>query len=296
MAQATLTTKSKPRQFFEKLCKKLRFKKPMLTFPHLLISLVFVFVPLGFMLVHAFMRQDTVTREFYFTIANFASFFTAAVLLQLWRSIVVAFLTTVFCLILAYPLALALANSKINKSVILVLMFVLPMYMHSLLRAQAMRVVLDIMGMTQLNQALFSIVISNVYIFFPFMLLPIYTSLANMDKSYLEASRDLGAGSLSTFGRIVLPLSLPGIISGIFMVFMPVLSSFAVRDIVMLGIVGEGWRLFGNELFGIIRGTRHDGEAAAYAFILLAVVFAIMIGAYYIQSWREKRSGVSAYD
>jgi len=286
MEQSIPKTKSKPKAFFAKLKKKLRFKKPFLTFPHLLVSLVFVFVPLGFMLIAAFRGVDGS-----FTLDNFADFFTAHVLRLLGRSLLVALLTTIFCLLISYPLALALANSKINKSLILVLMFILPMYMNSLLRSYAMRALLDIMGFNQLNHALFSIVISHVYIFFPFMLLPIYTSLVNMDKNYLDASRDLGASGFTTFLKITLPLSVPGILSGIFMVFMPVVSSFAIRDVAMMPIAGEGWRLFGNELYSIVRGARPDAIAAAYSMILLVVVFAIMIGANYIQGWREKRVG-----
>jgi len=292
MATQTQKIQSKPQRFFAALKKKARFKKPMLTFPHLLISLVFVFVPLGFLLVHAFLRRDFYTEQFYFTFANISAFFTQHTLRLLGRSLLVALLTTVFCLLLAYPLALALANSKINKSVVLVLMFVLPMYINSLLRATAMRVVLDVLGFTELSHALPAIVISHVYIFFPFMLLPLYTSFVNMDKSYLDASKDLGANGFRTFLKVTLPLSLPGIISGIFMVFMPVVSSFAIRDTVMLGIAGEGWRLFGNELFSIVDGPRPNGEAAAFSMILLVVVFGIMIGTNYIQGWREKRAGV----
>jgi len=299
MQNTIAKTQSKPRAFFARLKKKVRFKRPYFAFPHLLIALIFVFVPLVFLLVNAFMGTGfyecayTGTQSTYrtFTLDNFARFFTGAIWITLGRSLIVALLTTIFCLLFAYPLALALANSKINKSIILVLMFILPMYMNSLLRATAMRVLLDVMGMTTPNLALTRIIISHVYIFFPFMLLPIYTSLVNMDKSYIEASKDLGASNLSTFVKVTLPLSVPAMISGIFMVFMPVVSSFVIRDVMMQNIPGDGWFLFGNHIYGTVTGATPDGQGAALSIMLLIIVFGVMFGVNKVRAYREKKSG-----
>ena len=269
-----------------KKLKSIRFIKPFFTIPNLILALVFTFIPLGFMVVMAFRGDDG------FTLSNFTEFFTSPIVLPaLGRSLLVALLTTLGCLLIAYPLALALANSKINKSVILVLMFILPMYMNSLMRTTALRVLFGLIGLDAPGHALIRIVLAYIYIFFPFMLLPIYTGLSNMDKSYIEASKDLGGNGFTTFLKVILPLSLPGVISGIFMVFMPAVTSFAIRDVLMSGIPGEGWYLFGNEIFRIIMGPGHDGAAAAYSIILLIVVFGIMIATGKFQAMREKKAG-----
>jgi len=287
MENTAVKTQSKPRTFFSKIKKKLRFKRPYFAFPHLLIALIFVFVPLVFLIISAFTSGETGG----FTFANFAEFFINATWITLGNSLLVALLTTVFCLLLAYPLALALASSKINKSLILVLMFILPMYMNSLLRATAMRVLLDIFGLDA-GYVLTRVVIGNVYIFFPFMLLPIYTSLVNMDKSYIEASRDLGASSFSTFAKVTLPLSLPGIISGIFMVFMPVVSSFVIRDV--MAQFGDNLPLFGYRVYSLFERTGTEGIGSALSIMLIIIVFGVMFGANKVRAIREKKSGGDA--
>jgi spermidine/putrescine transport system permease protein len=181
--------------------------------------------------------------------------------------------------------AWVLANSKFNKSMILVMLFIMPMYINSLLRTLALKAVFQ---MIEFDNIFMRVVIAHVFDFFPFMLLPIYTILVNMDKSYLEASADLGVNPVKTFLKVTLPLSVPGIVSGILMVFMPTVSMFAIRDIVA---DSEEMSMFGNEIDAIFRNNNFYGEGAAYAIILLLLVMVTMVASSRLNAKREKEGG-----
>jgi spermidine/putrescine transport system permease protein len=142
------------------------------------------------------------------------------------------------------------------------------MWINSLLRTYAVKTVFDMFSMTN---AYVNITIAMVYDFFPFMLLPIYTVLVSMDKSYLEAANDLGGGPLKTFLRVKLPLSTQGIISGILMVFMPTVSTFAIAD-----IVADRTYLFGNLIDQYFQSRLFYNVGSAYALILLAAIAVTM--------------------
>ena len=250
----------------ESVIRKFSIKRQHFAFPYFFLSALFVVVPLIILLVYAFRDASGA-----FTLGNFAAFFSENILMQMRNSLMIAAFTTIGCLLLAYPTALILANSKFNKTMILVLMFILPMYINSMLRTYAIKSLFD---MIELHDSFIRIVIAHIYDFFPFMLLPIYTVLVNMDKSYLEASNDLGGSAVSTFLRITLPLSLPGIISGVLMVFMPTVSMFAIRDIV---VEGTGWRVIGNAIGSMFGDQSTYGFGAAYAMILLVMVVVTML-------------------
>jgi len=262
--------------------KKLRFKRAYFAFPYMLINAVFVVVPLAILIGRAFMRDGS------FSFGNFIEFFTDSRLpATLGRSFLIAGLTAIFCLILAYPLAIILSNSKINKTAILVLLFVLPMWINSLLRTYAIRSVFELL---RINGSYTRAVIAMVYDFFPFMLLPIYTVLVNMDRAYGEASQDLGAGNLKTFLKVTLPLSVSGIMSGILMVFIPALSTFAISDIVTepkLFIFGK----FIDEVFETSSESLHN-LGAAYSFIFLAFILVTMLAANKLTGKNETGAGV----
>ncbi|MCL2796716.1 MAG: ABC transporter permease [Firmicutes bacterium] len=237
------------------------------SFPYFFLSALFVVIPLVILLVYAFRDLGGA-----FSFSNFAKFFTEATVRNaMGRSLLLALATTAVCLALSYPVALVLANSRFNKTVVLVLLFILPMYINSLLRTLALKSVFEMIGLSDVFTRL---VIAHVYDFFPFMLLPIYTVLVNMDKSYLEASNDLGGNAASTFLKVTLPLSVPGIVSGILMVFMPTVSMFAIRDIVA---DSDRWSLFGNSIERKFKYEETYGEGAAYAIILLAMVLVTML-------------------
>lgn len=243
-----------------KTLKTLGFKRQYLSFPYVIICALFVIVPLILLFIYAFTDANGA-----FTLNNFVKFFTnPGVFNTLGLSFLMAICTTGICLLFAYPLALMLANSKINKYAITVLLFVLPMWINSLLRIYSVQTMLEIF---KIERGFFSVLVGMVYDFFPFMLLPLFTTLSNIDKSYIEASADLGSPPARSFLRVTLPLSVPGIISGTLMVFMPTISTFAITE--MLGT--SDIYMFGNLINGLFaRG--HWNLGSAYAFIMLILI------------------------
>jgi spermidine/putrescine transport system permease protein len=236
----------------------------------MVICLIFVIVPIGVLIINAF------TRNGRFSFGNFIQFFTDSTMLDVFgRSFFIAGMTTLLCLIVAYPLAMILANSKINKLAILVLLFVLPMWINSLLRTYAMKVIFD--DFLGLRNDYLRVIIAMAYDFFPLMLLPLYTVMVSMDKSYSEAASDLGANSFMVFLKVTLPLSLPGIMSGAIMVFMPSLSNFAITRIV--AISPHNVFLLGNLIHGYFVQTGEQdllNMGAVYSLVLLAIVMITM--------------------
>lgn len=240
---------------------KIKFKRQYLAFPYAVISAIFVIIPLFVLLYYAFTDKATGSLSF----ANFITFFTTkGVYKTLGQSFLIALLTTIICLLLAYPLAYILSRAPFNKHAMLVMIFVMPMWINSLLRMYAVK---EILFIFDIPNGFGAVLIGMVYDFFPFMLLPLYTALSNIDKSYVEASSDLGAKPHITFLKITLPLSIPGIISGILMVFMPTISTFAVVD--MLGDASVF--MFGNLINNMVGGGNRN-LGAAYSLILLVLV------------------------
>ncbi len=246
------------------------FRPTAFAFPYIAVTVVFVIVPLILVLVYAFKGADGS-----FTFDNFAKVFTDAdTLSQLAKTIGIAALSTVICLLIAYPVAYILASSPFNKMAILSLLFIIPMWINFMLRIFALQSILNLFG---IQKGFGAAIIGLVYDFFPYMLLPIYTVLLNIDKSYGEASRDLGANSVTTFFKVTLPLSLPGVISGISMMFMPVFSSYAITM-----TMGD----MSSNVFGAKIATLFDlhnyGYGSALSFVLLLLVVAVMfIGSYF---------------
>ena len=158
-------------------------------------------------------------------------------------ALLLSFISTLICLVLAYPLAMILAEKNMNQTSFIVLIFILPMWMNFLLRTMAWQTLLEKNGV--INSILSfvhlpaleiintpgAIILGMVYNFLPFMVLPIYNVLIKIDRDVINAARDLGASSSYTFFKIILPLSIPGIISGITMVFVPALTTFVISDL-----------------------------------------------------------------
>jgi len=250
--------------------KKFKFKREYFAFPYTAISVVFVIVPLAILMYYAFTDKYTG----HFTLNNFALFTEGSMWKIMGISFLMAFLTTLICLLLAYPLAMALCRIKSNKTFIIVMMFVLPMWINSLLRIYSVKLLFN--EYLNIDKGFFLSLIGMVYDFFPFMLLPIYTSLSHMNKSYYEASYDLGANSFKTFAKVQLPLSAPGITSGILMVFMPAVSTFAINDI--LGS-SQYW-LFGNEIYFWFQKSLYNiGSALAFVMLLLIILSVLVSSA-----------------
>lgn len=246
--------------------KKKPFSPTYFSYPYILICGIFVILPLILVFVYAFLDGDG-----RFTFGNFAAVFTeVSNLTLLLKTIGIALLTTAICLLIAYPVAMVLASAPFNKLAILALLFIIPMWMNFVLRVIALRSLLYMFG---IDYGFAATLIGMVYDFLPFMLLPIYTTLCNLDKSYVEASTDLGAGKVKTFLRVTLPLSLPGVLSGVTMVFMPVFSAYAVTD--MLGDASTG--VIGGKINGLFGITSTWGVGSALSFVLLVLVFLTML-------------------
>lgn len=254
--------------------------------PYLALSVIFVIVPLFIMLYYAF--TDGATHSF--TFDNFARFFTSSGAMRtLGVSFLVALITTVICFLLAYPLALALSSSALNKKFILVMLFLMPMWINSLLRTYAIKVLLAIFNVSSTGKnAWLPVIIGMVYDFFPFMLMPLYSVVSNMDKSLIEASQDLGASAATTLFKVRLPLSLPGIVSGVLMVFMPTVSTFAISDI--LGSTDT--YMFGNIINQWFNSSSGWNIGSAYSFILLVLIAATVFIANKVTKGHTEVGGV----
>ena len=224
-------------------------KKKLLSGPYLLWSISFILIPLAMILFYGFTNS-----EGQFTFENVLAIGTAENFKALCLSLILSVISTIICLVLAYPLAMMLSNMKINQTSFIVLLFILPMWMNFLLRTIAWQTLLEKNGVInqilgffhipplQLINTPAAIVLGMVYNFLPFMVLPLYNALCKIDKDVIFAARDLGATSFYTFRKIIFPLSLPGVISGITMVFVPALTTFVISD--LLG--GSKILLIGN--------------------------------------------------
>ena len=205
---------------------KLRFNRKHLCIPYAAFLILFVIFPLLVVIYYAFTNGTGS-----FTFDNLVNFFTNTNTLgTLLYSIAIAVVTTVVCLVIAYPVAYILARSKFKRKYVLLMLFVLPMWINFTLRITALK---EILSAIETNLSLYpflNTVIGMTYDFLPFMILPLYTSLSKLDKSLTEAAEDLGANGFTVFMRVILPLSVPGIISGVTMVLLPSMTYYVVLD------------------------------------------------------------------
>ena len=205
---------------------KLRFNRKHLCIPYAAFLILFVICPLLVVIYYAFTNGTGS-----FTFDNLVNFFTNTNTLgTLLYSIAIAVVTTVVCHVIAYPVAYILARSKFKRKYVLLMLFVLPMWINFTLRITALK---EILSAIETNLSLYpflNTVIGMTYDFLPFMILPLYTSLSKLDKSLTEAAEDLGANGFTVFMRVILPLSVPGIISGVTMVLLPSMTNYVVLD------------------------------------------------------------------
>ncbi len=206
--------------------KGLRFNRKHLCIPYAVFLILFVIAPLIVIVYYAF-----TTGQGHFTFDNFVNFFTSTKTLgTLLYGFAVSIVTTAVCLVIAYPTAYILARSPIKKKYVLLLLFILPMWINFTLRITALKEVLSVLEGNISIYPFLNSVIGMTYDFLPFMILPLYTSLQKLDNSLLEAASDLGANKATVFLRVTLPLSVPGIVSGITMVLLPSMTNYVVLD------------------------------------------------------------------
>ncbi|MGO1468976.1 MAG: ABC transporter permease [Tissierella sp.] len=256
-------------------------------YPYVFWMIIFILMPLFLILYFAFTSGDSQSfSDFTLSLNNFKRFFTPTYLKVLRRSVNLAFISTIISLIIGYPLAYIISKEDTNRQNIMILMLVIPMWMNFLLRTYAwltllgrngfinnilVKVGLQPLDLMYNNKA---ILLGMVYNFLPFMVLPIYSVLTKIEKGFIEAAEDLGANKITVFKKIIFPLSLPGVITGITMVFIPAVSTFVISD--LLG--GGKYNLIGNVIEQQFRwtGDWHFGSALSIVlmvFILLTMAF-----------------------
>lgn len=258
-------------------------KRTVFAYPYVVWMLIFILAPMLMIVYYAFTSASGA-----FTFENVKNALLSPTYMQvLLRSVLVALESTVICLLLGYPIAYLLSKMKKSTASLISVLFIVPMWMNFLLRTYAWQVLLSSSGIInslleslgfaqqQLLYTEGAVLLGTVYNFLPFMILPIYTVLMKLDSSQIEAARDLGANGPQTFFKVVLPLSVPGVISGITMVFIPAITTFAISR--LLG--GGKFMLYGDLIENqfITLGKDAWGTGSSLAFILLILVLVSMI-------------------
>jgi len=229
--------------------------------PYFIFMILFVVLPLLLIAVYAF--QDGYGH---FTFSNIIAFFTEPKIVNSFLvSLEVALENTIICILFGYPVAYILADKSLNRSAVTAVLFILPMWINALMRTMATAEIFSWLGIS-LGKG--TLLFGMAYDYLPFMIYPIYNQLNKMDKSYIEAAQDLGAKPLQVFTKVILPLSMPGVVSGIMMVFMPTVSTFAVSEILTNNTI----QLFGSVIQEQFYNLMWNQGAA------LALVMLILIG------------------
>ena len=259
-----------------------------LAYPYIIWMILFSIIPLSLIFYYSFTQTSQGVTSF--SLGNFERLFSPLYMNILRNSITLALQATAICLILGYPVAYILSQKEYSTKSTILFLFIVPMWMNFLLRTYAwlsilsyngvLNVVLNFFGFSS-RRFLFTegaVLMGLVYNFLPFMILPIYTSLQKIDKSLIEGAQDLGADPFNVFKRIIFPLSVPGVISGMTMVFMPAVSTFVISN--LLG--GEQFMLIGNliEQQFLRVGNWHFGSAVA-TMLMVLIIFTSVIFSFF---------------
>lgn len=256
-------------------------KTPLIAYPYFVWSALFIVIPLIIVLFFSFTKETS--SGYSFSLENYNRLLSPQYFSVFKRSIWLAFISTIACLIIGYPIAYIISQMKSSTRNLLIMLFILPMWMNFLLRTYAW---LPILGKTGIINTLLrkigiapiqflyndgAVLLGMVYNFLPFMVLPLYTILIKMDKDLINAAYDLGANKLKVFMKVILPLSVPGIFSGITMVFMPAVSTFVISR--LLG--GGQYMLVGNliEQQYTTMGDWNFGSAISIFMMIIILIF-----------------------
>ena len=250
-----------------------------LAYPYFVWMTLFTVVPLIIVVYYAFTDANgAFTLDNLTSISGYGSVFA--------RSLLLALIATVICLVIAFPVGYFLSRLRVNKQHIMLMLVMLPMWMNFLLRTYAWMGLLSINGPVNAVLGVFglgpfnilntsgAVVLGMVYNYLPFMILPIYSVIGKMDRSLLEAARDLGANSVTVFRKVILPLSLPGVLSGITMVFVPSVSTFAISR-----MLGGGTELLLGDLIErqFLGGAYNPQLGAAISLVMMVIVVICML-------------------
>ena len=249
-------------------------KRRVFAYPYIVWMVLFIVAPMLFIVYYAVNvnGQWTLTKLW-------ATLTDATKWRILWISIVMAAKTTGICLLLGYPIAYILSKMKKSVAGFLSVLFFVPMWMNFVLRTYAWQAILeyflpDLLGLEgTLTGTEGAVLMVLVYNFLPFMVMPLYNTLSKLDPSLLEAAHDLGANSFVTFFRVILPLSVPGIVSGITMVFVPAITAFTVPT-----LIGNGrYNLYGNEIELAFKTLSQQGDYAVGSTLSLILLLCVLV-------------------
>lgn len=246
------------------------FARKYLGIPYAVFLLLFVVAPLIVLLYYAFTNSTG-----HFSAANLIGFFTDSNTIgTLFYSLMLALAVTVVCLVIAYPIAYVLAKSGFKAKAVVVMLFVMPMWINFTLRLTALKEILTAIEGNLAFHPFINSVIGMTYDFLPFMILPLYNAISKLDGNLLEAAKDLGAGDVQAFLKVTLPLSMPGIISGVSMVFLPAMTNYVVLDMlynstyIMGSLIGSYFSAY----------DWHGGSMIALILLLIICVFTLISG------------------
>ncbi|MBR3449980.1 MAG: ABC transporter permease [Bacteroidales bacterium] len=241
-------------------------KRSSWALPYFIFMVLFVVLPLVMILLYAL--QD---GSGHFTLANVTRFFTDKDALSTFAlSIEVAIENTLLCILIGYPTAYILADNKLNRSAVTVVLFILPMWVNALMRTLATAELFSMAGI-QLGKG--TLLFGMCYDYLPFMIYPIYNQLKKMDNSLSEAAQDLGATPGQVFRKVTLPLSMPGVWSGVMMVFMPTVSTFAISEF----LTNNKIKLFGTIIQENINNSMWNYGAALSLIMLLIILITTLL-------------------
>lgn len=245
-------------------------------------ALVFIILPLILIFLYSFNGSRSIAFEnFEFSFSNYARFFSPLYLKMLGVTLLIAFLSTIFCLILGYPISYIISRKDNHTAQIMLFIFIMPMWINLLLRTYGWITLLGRNGMLNRFLGIFGIgplnmmytpaavIVGMVYEFLPFMVIQIYNALNKIDPNLIEAGLDLGANKKEIFTKIIFPLSLPGVYTGIIMVFIPAISTFVISN--LLG--GQKVYMIGNLIDQQFTFTGNWGFGSAAAIILIVILF-----------------------
>lgn len=247
--------------------------------PYIVWMLIFTIVPLLIMGYYGL-----TTRDGAFTLENVKSIFEYEHMKAFLLSVKLSLIATIICLVLSYPLAMVIKSLEIRSNGIIIFIFILPMWMNFLLRTMAWQSLLEKTGIINSILNFFgvpalrmintegAIVLGMVYNFLPFMILPIYNSLVKISDDTLNAARDLGANEKQVFTKIIVPLTFPGVVSGITMVFVPALTTFVISD--LLG--GNKIQLIGNIIENEFTTANNWNLGAGLSLVLMIIILGSM--------------------
>jgi spermidine/putrescine transport system permease protein len=263
--------------------------------------LAFFILPLGILFFYSFGEKAVIGGEVSITeiditgtLMNYARSFDALYLTIIWKSIWISALATVFCLVTAYPIAFGICFAPERWKPLLLLLVILPFWINLLIRTYALIAVFRSQGYVNMSIGWlglgpydllynnFAVIFGLVYVYMPFMVLPLYATIERLDKSFLEASLDLGGSQFQTFLRVTVPLTMPGIVSGVILVFIPCLGSFLTPD--LLG--GANAVMIGNVIERQFKAANDWPFGSALSFLLMYATF----GALALRSLFARRS------